>query len=178
VWCTARYRCEYRNPSGDGARGVRPFAAWSLAVAGGLVPWAAALALEAVDGRPCDAWVQDCTQDTIIFWAVVLIPWLTSVVLLASREALTGPRLVVMAFVSGLAFAVGTVVEAELNLDQDYVGNNDIEEAWGAALIVLFVFPIVTAALTAAVGLPLQNAIGRRRAVRDGGPPNRPDARG
>ena len=65
-----------------------------------------------------------------------------------------------------LALCAWFLVSAELNLDRDYPGNNDVEEAKALALIGgLFFLPIV-ALLTLVVGGVLQVALGKRSGVR------------
>ena len=111
----------------------------------------------------CDSWVQSCTVSWAIFWAVVPIPWFVATFVLAVRQSVTAFSCVVLAAVLSVAFSTWILASAELNLDHDYIGNNDVSEGKAYALLFLIAGVPILAAATAIVGLVLQSVMVRRR---------------
>jgi hypothetical protein len=111
----------------------------------------------------CDSWVQSCTASWAIFWAVVLTPWLVATFVLAVRQSVTAFSCVVLAAALSVALSMWILASAELNLDHDYVGNNDVSEGKAYALLILIAGVPIVAAATAVVGLVLQSVMVPRR---------------
>jgi hypothetical protein len=111
----------------------------------------------------CDTRLQSCTASWAILWAVVLIPWLVATFFLAVRQSVTAFSCVVLAAALSAALSMWILASAELNLDHDYVGNNDASEGKASALLLLIAGVPIVAAATAIVGLVLQSLLMRRR---------------
>jgi hypothetical protein len=135
----------------------------AVSLAAGLGLAGIGLLLDTLGVFNCDSWLQSCTAPWAIFWAVVLIPWLVATLFLAVRQSVTAFSCVVLAAVLSVAFSTWILASAELNLDHDYVRNNDVSEGRAYALLFLIVGVPIVAAATAIVGLVLQSLMVRRR---------------
>lgn len=134
-----------------------------VALGAGVAVGGIGLLLDALGVFNCDSWIESCTTQWVIFWIVLVIPWLSATIYLAARESITALACFALALSISLALASWTVASAEWNLDHDYVGNDDISEAKVFAIMFVVLGVLVVTVATAVVGLLLQALIAKRR---------------
>jgi hypothetical protein len=110
----------------------------------------------------CDNRFQPCTVQSFWFGVVLVAPWLLATVVLAWRRTINVFSCIVLAFALAVGFLAWYVVSAQLNLDHDYVGNNDVLETWYDVSPMLLVLVIVVAPATGVAGGLLQIVAIRR----------------
>lgn len=92
----------------------------------------------------CHYDLHDCTLTTVLFCLLVIGPILTGAVILGVKYSASIWACLGLGLAAAVAMDAWIILSAELNLDHDYIGNNDVFEAWlHAQLLPFLVVPVV-----------------------------------
>jgi hypothetical protein len=120
------------------------------------------LFLDALGAFNCDTWIESCTFRWIVFWVVLVLPWLVATILFAQSRAISLLSCIVLGLSLSLGFAAWAVISAAANLDHDFAQDDLPEARFFAFFLLIFGTPVIAIA-TAVVGVVLQSLFARDR---------------